>query len=133
MKTKKIEINKSLDIFFLFSLTSASLNDIILDKILTIEMYCWIYYIYDRERERVLGWPKSLFGLFCKMVWKNRNELFGQPHVWVCVCVCKRKIACIIIISQNVNNHSNELWVYFIYICVCVYIEREHMEQEREK
>jgi len=50
MKTKKIEINKSLDIFFLFSLTSASLNDIILDKILTIEMYCWIYYIYDRER-----------------------------------------------------------------------------------
>ena len=36
MKTKKIEINKSLDIFFLFSLTSASLNDIMLYKILTI-------------------------------------------------------------------------------------------------
>ena len=58
MKTKKIEINKSLDIFFLFSLTSASLNDIILDKILTIEMYCWIYYIYDREDYAMVHYSK---------------------------------------------------------------------------
>ena len=28
----------------------------------------------------VLGWPKSSFGFFCKMLWKNLNELFGQPR-----------------------------------------------------
>ena len=38
----------------------------------------------------LLGWPKSLFWLFCKIVWKNPNELFGLPvhesqngQVWV--------------------------------------------------
>ena len=25
----------------------------------------------------VLGWPRILLGLFCKMLWKNQNELFG--------------------------------------------------------
>ena len=30
----------------------------------------------------VLGWPKSLFGLFCKIVWKYPSDLFGQPSIW---------------------------------------------------
>ena len=29
-----------------------------------------------------LGWPKSWFGFFCKMLWKYPNELFGQPNVY---------------------------------------------------
>ena len=28
----------------------------------------------------VLGWPKSPFGLFLKVVWKNPNEIFAQPN-----------------------------------------------------
>ena len=27
-----------------------------------------------------IRWPKTLFGFFCKTVWKNQNELFGQPY-----------------------------------------------------
>ena len=30
----------------------------------------------------ILGWPKSLFGFFCKIIWQNSNELFGQPNNW---------------------------------------------------
>ena len=26
----------------------------------------------------ILGWPTSSFRFFCKMAWKNPNELFGQ-------------------------------------------------------
>ena len=34
----------------------------------------------------LLGWPKSLFGMFCKILWKNPNEIFGQPNGFgVCV------------------------------------------------
>lgn len=29
--------------------------------------------------EYVLGGPKSLFGLVCKMLWKNTNEFLGNP------------------------------------------------------
>ena len=29
---------------------------------------------------KVLGWPKSSFGFFCNILWKNTNELFGQPN-----------------------------------------------------
>ena len=32
----------------------------------------------DRYR-KVLGWPKSLFGFFCKMSWKNLNERLANP------------------------------------------------------
>ena len=28
----------------------------------------------------VLGWPKSSFGFFHNILWKNPNELFGQPN-----------------------------------------------------
>lgn len=31
------------------------------------------------EGLEVLGWPKSLFGFACMMVWGNPNEPFGQP------------------------------------------------------
>ena len=29
----------------------------------------------------MLGWLKSSFGLFHSTVWKNVNELFGQPNI----------------------------------------------------
>ena len=32
----------------------------------------------------ILGWPKSSFRFFHKMLQKNRNELFGQPNISLC-------------------------------------------------
>ena len=29
-----------------------------------------------------MGWPKSLFGFFHKLLRKNPNELFGQPNIY---------------------------------------------------
>lgn len=29
----------------------------------------------------ILGWPKSWFGVFCKLVWKNPHSLFGQASI----------------------------------------------------
>ena len=29
----------------------------------------------------MLSWPKSSFGLFHSIVWKNFNELFSQPNI----------------------------------------------------
>ena len=30
----------------------------------------------------ILGWPKSSFGFFCKILWKNLSELFDQANVF---------------------------------------------------
>ena len=30
----------------------------------------------------MLGWPKSSFGFFHNIFWKNLSELFGQPNIW---------------------------------------------------
>ena len=30
---------------------------------------------------KILGWPKSLFGFFCSILWENLNELFGQHNI----------------------------------------------------
>ena len=30
---------------------------------------------------QVIGWPKSLFRLSRSILWKNPNELFGQPSI----------------------------------------------------
>ena len=27
---------------------------------------------------KILGWPKSLILVFCKMKWKDQDEIFGQ-------------------------------------------------------
>ena len=35
------------------------------------------------RRSVVLGWPKVSFGFFCNILWKNLNELFGQPNTWL--------------------------------------------------
>jgi len=32
------------------------------------------------ESKTVRGWPKRALGFFCKTLWKNPNELFGQPN-----------------------------------------------------
>ena len=29
----------------------------------------------------VLGWPKSLFGFLCTMLWKSSNKLFELPNI----------------------------------------------------
>ena len=29
----------------------------------------------------LLGWPKSLFGFFHKILWTNAKEIFGQPNI----------------------------------------------------
>lgn len=39
-------------------------------------------HIYQMEKHMsplILGWPKSLFGFFCKLLGENPNELSGQP------------------------------------------------------
>ena len=28
----------------------------------------------------MLGWPKCLFWFFCNIIWRNQNQLFGQPN-----------------------------------------------------
>lgn len=28
----------------------------------------------------LLGWPKNSFRFFCKILWKNLDELFNQPN-----------------------------------------------------
>ena len=35
------------------------------------------------ENPQVLGWPKSSFRFFCNILWKNQNELFGQPNIYL--------------------------------------------------
>ena len=30
--------------------------------------------------EKLLGWPKSSFRFSCNIIWKNMNELLGQPN-----------------------------------------------------
>ena len=30
----------------------------------------------------IVGWPRSSSWLFCNIVWKNPNELFGQPNTF---------------------------------------------------
>ena len=33
-----------------------------------------------RKEKEILCWPKCSFGFLYKMLWKNPNELFGQPN-----------------------------------------------------
>ena len=42
-------------------------------------LFCWMTVLKSHLGYKVLGWPKSLFGFFCK-IWKKPNELFGQPN-----------------------------------------------------
>ena len=30
--------------------------------------------------KKILGWPKRLFGFFYNILWKDPNELLGQPN-----------------------------------------------------
>ena len=40
----------------------------------------------------ILGCPKSSFAFSHKLLWKNPNEIFGQPNICLCVCECVYKI-----------------------------------------
>lgn len=35
---------------------------------------------------QILGWSKSLLAFFCKMLWKDLNEVFGQPNIKHLLC-----------------------------------------------
>ena len=39
----------------------------------------------------ILGWPKSSFGFFCKLLWKNWNKLFVQPRIFPGNCQLMKK------------------------------------------
>ena len=36
---------------------------------------------------KILGWPKSSFGAFHLMLWKNSNECFSQPNSYLCFLI----------------------------------------------
>ena len=40
------------------------------------------------SRKNLLGWPKSSFGVFCNILQKTPNELFGQPNIYQPRGVC---------------------------------------------
>ena len=35
--------------------------------------------------KQIWGWPKSSFGFFYNILWKNLSTLFGQAHIMVVV------------------------------------------------
>ena len=37
-----------------------------------------IFGVGKNSKWLIFGWPKSSFGFFCKMLWKDPSELFGQ-------------------------------------------------------
>lgn len=36
---------------------------------------------YGSAEGSLLDWPRSLFGFFSKIIWKNPNKLHGQPTI----------------------------------------------------
>ena len=44
------------------------------------------------ELNNILGWPKSSFGFFYKMLQKNPNELFAQPNNFILLRLVKLKV-----------------------------------------
>ena len=64
----------------------------------------------------ILSWSKCSFGFFCKIVWKNPNELFSTIyiHIYVCIymyihiyeCVCVCVYIYIYILSQVLFHYG---------------------------
>ena len=50
-------------------------------------------------------WPKSSFIFFCKMLWKNTNDPFGQYHPHTCMHACMHTF---VQLSFHPRNHC--LW-----------------------
>lgn len=40
--------------------------------------------------DKVLGWPKSSFEFFQKMLQQNLNELFGQSYIFIFVTALEK-------------------------------------------
>ena len=36
---------------------------------------------YLKDERKILDWPKSSFEFFCKILWKNPNELFDPTNI----------------------------------------------------
>ena len=58
----------------------------------------------------IVGSPKSSFWLFCNILWKNPNELFGQPCVGVGVCVH----VCIHTHIYAVIRRQNHMFIHWL-------------------
>ena len=48
----------------------------------------------ERAGHKILGWPESSFRFYLETVWKNSNELLGQPSI-SCFCSFVRKMEAI--------------------------------------
>ena len=48
----------------------------------------------ERAGYKILGWPESSFRFYHEIVWKNSNELLGQPSI-SCFCSFVRKMEAI--------------------------------------
>lgn len=50
------------------------------------QILCDVTYMESKKMKQmnvyslILGWPKSSFKFFRNILWKNPNELFGQPN-----------------------------------------------------
>ena len=62
------------------SLPGSSLHGILQARVLEWVAISFSKWSLGRAKNEVLGWPKSLFGFFCKMLWRNLKETFGQPN-----------------------------------------------------
>ena len=52
-------------------------------------MYMYVNIILYCVYTHVLGWPKSSFGIFHKLLGENSNERFGQPNAYIVhICIC---------------------------------------------
>ena len=76
-----------------------------------IYIYTHIYtYVYIHICIYILGWQKSLLILvFCKLLWKNPNEHFGQPYTYIFMDT----YVCVYIYVQWININ--------VYMLMCMY------------
>ena len=55
-------------------------NSLICQSLITLCL-CYPVDCYSILIVLILAWPRSSFRFFCKMLWKNSNELLGQPNI----------------------------------------------------
>ena len=64
--------------------------------------------------EEIMGWPKTSFGFFCKMLWKNLNEHFDQPNR------SEREIESLFQVQLVVSKHHDFISnLVFLALSIC--------------
>ena len=48
---------------------------------LLISYTSYVCHLLNKALGKLLGWPKRLFGFYCKMLWKNWNKPFAPPTI----------------------------------------------------